>query len=390
MKAYSYMNIKKSPKKNCEFISIVLPCRNEEKSLAQCISLIKEALKQNNLHGEIIVSDSSSDNSPRIAQAQNVILHKHDKQGYGVALLEGFSRVQGNYIFFADPDGTYNFNEIPRFIKYLHDGYDFVIGDRFKGGIKKDAMPWLHRHIGNPFLSFALRVFFNMKVHDVHCGMRALTVDALNRMNLQTSGMEFASEMVIKAGKISLKIKELPIIYYPRHGESKLKTFSDGWRHLRFMLLYSPIYLFFIPGILILLLGIASMLWFYFSTPVVFGITLFFHPMFISALLTITGYQLIVFALFACTYAVTHFGEQNDKLQIFYKYFTLEKGAVLGLLLSAIGILIFSGITYNWVKNDFGTLNEIKNFIIALTLTIIGFQTVFSSFMLSILSIKEK
>ncbi len=278
--------------KNLE-LSIVLPCRNEEGTLGECILRIGEVLAHHEINGEIIVSDSSMDRSPEIARDQGVILVKHDKEGYGMAYLEGFKAVSGRYIFCVDPDGSYDFAEIPHFLNYLRSGYDFVIGNRFKGRMAQGAMPWLHRYIGNPLFSFMLRMFFKEKISDVHCGMRAIKKEALDGLNLKTLGMEFASEMVIKAVKKKLKIKELPIDYHKRQGKSKLRSFADGWRHLRFMLLYSPLFLFFIPGVFLFSLGLLTMFWLYFNSPILLGIKLFYHPMFLSSVLVIIGYQII-------------------------------------------------------------------------------------------------
>ena len=219
-------------------ISIVLPCRNEEASLGVCISRIKDVILKSEIEGEIIVSDSSTDTSPDIAKKHGVVLVKHDREGYGRAYLEGFKACRGKYIFCADPDGSYDFAEIPRFLKYLRGDYDFVIGNRFRGKIAFGAMPWLRRYVGNPLLSMLVRVLYKTDVGDHHCGMRAFKKDALKRLELETEGMEFASEAIIKAIENNLRIKELPIHYYPRTGNSKLRTFRDGWRHLRFILFY--------------------------------------------------------------------------------------------------------------------------------------------------------
>ena len=371
-------------------LSVILPCRNEEESLEFCILKIQDIFRTHNINGEIIISDSSSDSSPEIARKHQVKLVKHDKEGYGVAYLEGFKNANGNYIFMADADATYDFTEIPTFLKYLKEGHDFVIGDRFKGKMDKDAMPWLHRCVGNPVLSGMFRVFFRSKVRDVHCGMRAITKRSLDRLNLKTPGMEFASEMIIKAHNKNLKIKELPINYYKRKGESKLRSFADGWRHLRFMLLYSPLFLFFIPGVLFFSVGLISMIVLYFDLVHVLGIQLFYHPMFFSALLIIVGYQLIIFALFTKSYAVIHLEEQSKFMDKIYKLITIEKASTFGLLVSLFGIIIYSVIFFTWVKSGFGALEEIKNSIAALVLIVLGIQTIFSSFMLSIIGIKER
>ena len=277
----------------------------------------------------------------------------------------------------------------PRFLSFLEQDYDFVIGNRFKRKMEKGAMPWYHHYIGNPMLSLLLRTFFRINLGDSHCGMRAITKKALKKLNLRTTGMEFASEMVIKALKKKLKIKELPINYYKRKGPSKLKSFRDGWKHLRFMLLYSPLFLFFIPGIFLLLIGLTSMVWLYWGSPNIFGTKFQYHPMFLSVLLVIIGYQLIIFALFAKNYAVIHLGEKSSPIKLLNKYLTIEKAGTAGGIIVLLGIIIFVMIFSKWVNTGFGELQEIKKSIIALTLIIVGIQTISSSFMLSILGIKR-
>lgn len=376
-------------------LSIILPCRNEEQALPFCLKKIDEVIKKYNLNAELIISDSSTDNSYKIAKkfaahsTFNIKIIKHDKIGYGNAYLEAFKHIDGDYIFMADCDGSYEFNEIPNFLESLKQGHDFVIGNRFEGSIEIGAMPFSHKYIGNPTLSLLLRLFYGTKIKDSHCGMRAIKTNDLKKLNLQTTGMEFASEMIIKALKNKLMIKQHPINYKKRIGISKLKTFSDGWRHLRFMLLYSPLFLFFLPGFFIFLIGILSLFWFYIKNPSIFGFTFYFHPMFISSLFVIIGYQLIIFSVFAKTYAITHLGEKSE-LEKFYKYITIEKASVIGILAIVTGLTFYISILYEWVSSNFSSLNEIKNSILALTLIILGIQTIFSSFMLSILGIKER
>jgi len=371
-------------------LSIILPCRNEEQSLDSCLKSIKETIKKYKINAEIIVSDSSTDKSPKIAEKHNIILVKHNKDGYGNAYLEAFKHTKGKYIFMADCDGTYDFGEIPHFINYLKKGYDFAIGDRFKGEMENGSMPFSHKYIGNPILSSILRLFFNAKIHDTHCGMRAISKEALSKLNLQTTGMEFASEMIIQAIKNKLKIKQIPINYYKRKGKSKLKPFIDGWRHLRFMLLYSPMFLFFIPGIFLFILGIISGILFYFGKFSFFGIKFFYHPLFLSSLALIIGYQLIIFSAFAKTYAITALNENSKIMNKLYKYLTIKNASLSGLFAMFIGIIIYISIFFKWINSNFGSLNEVKNSILASTLIILGAQTIFSSFMLSILGIKRK
>ncbi len=369
-------------------ISIILPCRNEEKALSFCLENIKEVIKKNDLNAEIIVSDSSSDKSPEIAKEHSVVLIKHNKEGYGNAYLEGLKHAKGEYIFMADADGTYDFREIPKFINYLKNGYGFVIGNRFGGRIEKKAMPWSHKYLGNPVLSFLLRSFFKTKIRDAHCGMRAIKKDALIKLDLKTTGMEFASEMIIKALRNNLKIKEIPINYSCRKGKSKLRSLSDGWRHLRFMLLYSPFFLFLIPGFILLLLGIISGILIY-SGIGFFGMTFFYHPLFLSSLFLISGYQIILFFIFAKTYAINQLGDK-PVLNNFYKFFSVEFGILVGLLFIVGGLIIYSCLFSGWLKSfgEFG-IAETKNSILAFTFIILGIQTISSSFMLSILGIKK-
>ena len=371
-------------------ISIIMPCRNEEAALDFCITQAKKTIAEKNLDAEIIVSDSSTDSSPDIARKHKVVLVEHGRDGYGNAYLEGFGHARGKYIFMADADGTYDFSEIPAFISHLKNGYDFVIGDRFKGKMEKNSMPFLHKHLGNPFLSFTLRLFFKTKVNDAHCGMRAIKKDSLEKLDLQTRGMEFASEMIVNALKSGLKIKEVPISYYPRKGKSKIKPFRDAWRHMRFMLLYSPMFLFFIPGLFLLLLGLGTMLWFYFGNPVIFEIQFYSYPMFISSLFVLIGYQLVIFSAFARSYGVIHLGEKSWLMEKIYKYVTIEKAIVVGGLSLLAGLVIFAYMLVRWINSDFNSLSELKNALVALTLIVLGIQTIFSSFMLSIIGIKNK
>lgn len=371
-------------------LSVVLPCRNEEASLRGCIQDIKEVFEKKNIRGEIIVSDSSVDRSPQIAQEEGVVLVKHDKEGYGIAYQEGFAHVRGTYVFCADADRTYDFRDIPRFLKKLRDGADLVMGNRFGGSIHKKAMPWLHQYVGNPVLSFLLRIMFRTKVRDAHCGMRAISKKALDRMSFHTTGMEFASEMIVQALIHDMYITELSIDYYPREGESKLKTFRDGWRHMRFMLLFSPMFLFFVPGLVLFGLGVIAMLTLYVGEPTFFGVTFYMHPMFVASLLVLVGYQVLLFGIFAKTYAMTHFGVQSGSLRKLYRYATLEKGVIISVLMGLVGVGVFGAILYSWIQSGFGALQRTEESIVALTLIIMSVQTFFSSFMMSMLGIKKR
>src|SRR5579862_170163 len=236
-------------------VSVVIPCLNEAETIAQCVSSALEVLDRNGISGEVIVSDNGSeDASARLAAAAGAVVVHEPERGYGSAYLAGFAAARGRYILMADADLTYDFAEIPRFVAELESGADLVIGNRMKN-IHPGAMPWHHRYIGNPLLSGFLNLLFRTGVDDAHCGMRALRRDRLPQLDLRTTGMEFASEMVIRAAKEHLEIRQFPIEYHPRGGESKLSSFRDGWRHLRFLLVHSPNHLFIFPGALLAGLG---------------------------------------------------------------------------------------------------------------------------------------
>jgi len=377
-------------------ISIVIPCLNEGKAIVHCLNKLKSVIKQYNLKAEVIVVDNnSSDNTNEIVRIflnnfPELKLIEQNRLGYGSALITGFEHSIGRYVYMADCDCTYDFSEIPNFIYKLDQGYDMVIGNRFSGGMEYGAMPFHKKYIGNPILSFITRTFFSIKIHDIHCGARAFKRKIYNKLSLHTIGMEFASEMIIKAAKQGLNITEIPVRYSKRVGESKLSTIKDGWRHLRFMLLYSPLILFLLPGSVLLFIGIVCMGVLYFSNPLIMGIKLFFHPMFLFSAMIISGYQLILFSMFAKIYAITHLGDVDENFRKLFRLFTVEKAGFIGLLFILVGSVIYLKILVGWIQNDFGSLGQIKNSISALTFTVLGVQTFFSAFMLSILGIKEK
>ena len=357
-------------------ISVILPCRNEEQALAYCINQINEVFTKHKINGEIIVSDSSTDNSPNIAKQLGARLIKHDQEGYGRAFQEGFKVAQGQYIFMADADGTSDFNEVPNFIKYLDQGYDLVIGNRLQGNIEKNAMPWLHRYFGNPALSFLLRLFFSSPVADAHSGMRAIRRSSLSLLNLRTTGMEFASEMIIKATQEKLKIKELPINYHQRQGVSKLKSFSDGWRHLRFMLMFAPNYLFLIPGVLLVILGLVL-------------IVLFIDHVVYGCFLVIVGYQIFSLGIFSKTYMKSAGFIKQDKIVDFLaRVIKFETGIFLGVIFLFLGLLVQLDFVFDFLQLNLG-IPPNSIILIVLTLAIIGIQTMFFSFLISILLVEK-
>ena len=370
-------------------ISIILPCRNEKESIKESIEKIKQVLKKNNIDGEIIVSDSSQDGSDKIASGLGAKVIKHDKKGYGIALREGFKIAKGEIIIFADPDGTYDFSEIPSFLEAIKDA-DLVIGSRFKGKIMKKAMPWSHRYIGNPVLTFLLNLFFKSRLSDAHSGFRAIKRNKLEQLELKTTGMEFASEMIIKAIKKNLKIKEIPINYYPRAGSSKLRSFHDGWRHLRFMLLFSPTYLFMVPGSILFVLGLFIELRLLFGPIDLFGLSFYSHPIIIGSFLMLVGFQIMFTGFFAKIYLFTILEEENKFLEKLFKTFNLEKGLILGALVFLLGLILDLVVLLKWTTSNFGELSEIKLLVFALTMNVLGVQLIFNSFYLSILGIKRK
>jgi glycosyltransferase involved in cell wall biosynthesis len=373
-------------------VSVVIPCLNEEETISACVSKANQALRNMNVPAEVIVVDNgSTDRSAEIAGALGARVVCQKERGYGAAYLKGFEEAKGKYIVMGDADDTYDFLEIPKFVDQLKSGNDFVIGSRFKGEIRPGAMPWLHRYIGNPTLSFILNKFFKLNISDTHCGMRAFTREALNKMHLRTTGMELASEMIINASKAKLRIAEIPIIYHPRKGESKLRSFSDGWRHLRFMLMYSPTHLFLIPGTLFLAVGL-FILFLLLPGPLRFlGLTFDIHYMVIASFLSILGLQIIYIGLFAKIYSITeHFEIEDGLIKFISNQFNLERGLLLGLLTFSFGLALYLYILAKWVFSGFGALEEIRMGLLALTLTIIGVQTVFSSFFLSMLGIRKR
>lgn len=371
-------------------ISIVLPCRNEALALGACLEQITAVVTDNNLNAEVIVSDSSVDHSPEIARQYGVRLISHGLDGYGNACREGLRAARGQYIFLADADGTYDFHDIPTFIALLERGNDIIIGNRFAGTMERGAMPWLNRFLGNPLLSALFRLLFLAKVTDVHCGARALTRRAFDTLNLRTTGMEFASEMIIKAVRLRMRVVEVPVVYRRRIGQSKLRRFSDGWRHLRFMFLYRPVPILLVPGAVLFSSGLILMAGLYFRKLIIFGITFQYHPIFIASALVIFGYQLIVFSAFAKSYAIVHLGERSPAMDRWYRRISLERGMALGTALTIFGLGVYGMIGWQWWASDFGPLSEVQNSILALTLVTLGAQTIFSSFVLSIIGIHER
>jgi glycosyltransferase involved in cell wall biosynthesis len=340
----------------------------------------------------VVVSDNgSTDRSIEIATELGARVVHAPERGYGNAYLSGFAAARGKYLVMGDSDDTYDFSEIKQLIDKLREGNEYVLGSRFAGTILPGAMPWANRHIGNPILTGLLNVLFGLKSSDAHSGFRAFTREAYQRMRLQTTGMEFASELVINAARAKLKVAEVPITYYPRGGESKLHRVRDAWRHIRFMLLYSPDHLFLIPGFLLFLVGLAGMLWLLGGPHVVSGHFVDYHFMFVAATLTVIGFQVLLTGFYAKAYAFTHrFAPDDRMIQLFYRYFSLEEWLLAGFAIFLVGLGIDAGIFATWVAHNFQNLFAVREALLALTLIVIGLQLVFSSFLLSILNINSK
>jgi len=373
-------------------ISVVMPCLNEELTIGACIEKCKNVFRERNISGEIIVSDNgSTDKSVGIATSLGARVVHQPIKGYGSAYRKGIQSAKGKYIVMGDSDNTYDFSEIERFIEPLRSGHDLVIGSRFKGKILPGAMPWANRYIGNPILSGMLKFLFRTNISDSHCGIRGFTKEAYQKMKLETLGMEFASEMVIKSLKAKLKITEVPITYYPRLGESKLESVKDAWRHMRFMLLYSPTYLFLIPGLFLLSLGLLTQFGILLGLIKVAGHTLDTHFMVLASVFSILGFQITNLGLYAKTYSFAEeFEESKGLIKTLYKRLRLEHALLFGFLIFATGVVADFHILQKWIANGFGNISEIKLAVLSLTFVIIGAQTIFSAFFLSLLVMEKK
>ncbi|MDP9285544.1 MAG: glycosyltransferase family 2 protein [Actinomycetota bacterium] len=369
-------------------VSVVIPCLNEAENIVHCVETALHVLDENKIRGEVIVADNGSDDgSAELAQAAGATVVHEPRRGYGRAYLAGFAAARGDYIVMVDADLTYDFNEIPRFVKELDDGGELVMGNRMQN-IQPGAMPWMNRYIGNPLLSGFLKLLFRTTIRDAHCGMRAVRRDVLPRLELRTAGMEFASEMVIRAARAELDVREFPIALHPRGGESKLNPFTDGWRHLRLMLLYNPDFLFLLPGLLVALAGTATMAA-VLAHSSLFGHTFYVHTMIAGSLLVVVGTQLLGFGLCGRIYAVNHLGDRDPWLERRIARFRLEHGLLLGGGLTAAGTVLGGFIVAKWIAQGLGSLSEERVTILAATLVIVGIQVFFTSFLLSILSLRQ-
>ncbi|MEA2540101.1 MAG: hypothetical protein QOH35_1467 [Acidobacteriaceae bacterium] len=378
-------------------LSVVMPCLNERETVGVCIRKAMVALKDAGIPGEVIVADNgSTDGSVELAQAEGARVVNIEQKGYGSALKGGILAARGRYVLMADSDDSYDFGHAPRFVQQLRMGSDLVMGNRFQGGIKDQAMPFLHRYLGNPVLSGIGRLFFGSPCGDFHCGMRGFRRDSFLQMDIRSTGMEFASEMVVKATLMRMKVSEVPTTLNPdgRNRPPHLRTWRDGWRHLRFLLMYSPRWLFLYPGIVLMLVGLAGCVLLLPGRRVFHGIGLDVHTLLYAFVAILLGFQLIAFATFTKVFAITEgLLPEDPRLNRMFRWVTLATGLLVGGLLMLLGVggSIFA--VSGWARQSFGaldierTLRIVMPSVFALTM---GVQITFSSFFLSILGLRSR
>ena len=377
-------------------LSIVLPCLNEAETLEVCLKKANSFLQNNKVDGEVIVADNgSTDGSHEIALKNGARLIHVKEKGYGSALFGGITEAKGKYIIMGDSDDSYDLLNLNPYVEKLREGYDLVMGNRFKGGIMKGAMPFLHRYLGNPVLSFIGRLFFNIPIRDFHCGLRGFSKDAFNRMDLKTRGMEFASEMVVKASLNKMKITEVPTILH-KDGRSRpphLRTWRDGWRHLRFLLIYSPRWLFLFPGIILMIFGTLLSTLLVFEPITFMGAHLDVHTLLYTSAMILIGFQFASFYVFSKVFATTNgLLPKSESFDKTFDYFNLERGLVVGLFLILAGVILTIKAFYLWGNVNFGDLEPskmLRNVIPAVLFLTLGIQAVLYSFFLSLLALKK-
>ena len=369
-------------------VSIIMPCLNEAETLETCIKKAQWFIAENDLAGEVVIADNgSTDGSQEIARRLNARVVNVSAKGYGSALKGGIEAAKGKYIIMGDADDSYDFSNLNSFIRKLRSGYDLVMGNRFKGGIESGAMPFLHRYLGNPVLTGIGKLLFGSPCNDFHCGLRGFRKDAISSLELQTTGMEFASEMVVKATLHKMQIAEVPTTLSPdgRSRPPHLNTWRDGWRHLRFLLMYSPRWLFFYPGIFLILAGLLATLSLLPSPKV--------HSLLYSSTAMTIGFQIVMFALFTKVFGISEgLLPEDRRLNRLFQYLNLETGLISGCLLLIAGTAASVYAFGIWGQNDFGSLNPTETMPIVIpgvTCLALGIQTIFSSFFLSILGLKR-
>lgn len=377
-------------------LSVVMPCLNEAETLEICIRKAQGFFEKEGIHGEVVIADNgSTDGSQEIASKLNARVIPVKEKGYGNALKGGINAAHGDYVMMGDADDSYDFSNMMLYVDKLREGYDLVMGNRFKGGIKKGAMPFLHKYLGNPVLSFIGRLFFNIKIGDFHCGLRGFSKVAYEKMELRTTGMEFASEMVVKASLKKLKIAEVPTILSPdgRSRPPHLNTWSDGWRHLRFLLLYSPKWLFLIPGMLLFFLGLilSSAL---IVKPFTIGtVTFDVHTLLFTALGMLVGFQFIIFYGLTKVYTIENgLLPKSKKYDNLFQFINLEKGLIVGAILILAGVSLAIIAYLNWQEINFGDItnsNTLRMVIASAATILLGVQILLFSLFFSVLGLKK-
>jgi glycosyltransferase involved in cell wall biosynthesis len=378
-------------------LSVVMPCLNERRTLGTCIQKAQATIQRLGIEGEIIVADNgSTDGSQALAEQLGARVIPVAERGYGSALRGGIAAARGKLVLMGDSDDSYDFTQLGDFVYKLKEGYDLVMGNRFRGGIRPGAMPFLHRFLGNPVLSWLGRVFFDCPVGDFQCGLRAFRKDAIDRLELLTTGMEFSTEMVVKATLFDLKIMEIPTTLSPdgRDRPPHLRTWRDGWRYLRFLLLYSPRWLFLQPGIALFLLGVAICLWLLPGPRVIGSTTFDYHTLLFGAMMILVGFQSVNFAVFSKVFAITErLLPPDPRLNKIFRYVTLETGLILGAILILVGMGTWIlGLNY-WRNHHFGPLDPDRTLRIVIpgfTCLTLGVQVVLSSFFVSVLGMSRK
>ena len=380
---------------SCE-LTILMPCLNEAETLGVCIDKAQAYLKSSAIAGEVLVADNGSDDGSReIAEAHGARVVPVAERGYGAALMGGIAAARGRYVIMGDADDSYDFSALDPYVARLRAGCELVMGNRFKGGIKPGAMPALHKYLGNPVLSWAGRRFFRIPIGDFHCGLRGFDRDAICGLKLNTPGMEFASEMVVKASLRGLKIAEVPTTLSPdgRSRPPHLRSWRDGWRHLRFLLLFSPRWLFLYPGLFLMALGLASMAWLITGPRQVGDLTLGVNTLVYCAAALVCGFQAVAFAVFAKVYAIKAGLLPDDpRIARLTEAFSMEVGIVLGILLFVGGFIASAYAVGLWGVASFGPLDpsqSLRLVIPAATALILGIQILFSSFFLGFLILKS-
>jgi hypothetical protein len=370
-------------------VSIVMPTMNEEAGIEECIERVKRAVRESGYKTEVVISDDSTDRTPEIARELGAIVVEPDEAGYGYAYRYAFERCRGDYIIIGDADTTYDFEQFPTLLKPVARGdADIVMGSRLEGEIKDGAMPALHQYVGNPLLTKFLNTFYDAGVSDAHSGFRAFRADMLDELDLETTGMEFASEMIMDVGARDMTIEEIPITYHEREGEATLESFRDGWRHVRFMLLNAPGYLFSVPGAIMGFLGLVVMSAAFggFSLGnTSFGI----HTAIAGSLLTLVGYQVGIMGTFA-TVASDPIQRPDDPVtEGIVEHMTLERMSTVGLLIFTAGSVYAMWLVWQWAQTGFTTLPMVSSDVLAFTAIVIGVQTVFNAFFMSAVASKE-